>query len=1130
MKSKILLLALLFFSISIGAVSKIAQNNKYKNNLSDSSNIVSIDLTNTTVKEVLAKIEEQINTQFIYMADQSFLQKKISVQFTNENIDSVLNYLSKILNTEFRQTKAGILIKNVTMPDQSQEKRTINGKVLDESKNPIPGANIYIEGLNIGTISNSDGDFVLEIPGDTKTIKVSFMSYVTQEITLTPEKTYQIILKENISQMDEIVVTGYGTEMRKNVTASIATLNPDDVKSIPKSNVLEMLAGRLAGVQVLTDNSPGGGNALRVRGFSTVYYNDPLVVIDGVPISDGLNSINPSDIKTINVLKDAASASIYGSRAANGVIVITTKKENRGDYLKLSFDPYYGVQSTYNLPRMLSAQEYGDCLWQAFKNDGQTPSDDIYGNDPDKAVIPEYLDDDQTIPSDDVDWVKEIMQKATVQSYNLSIQKGNNDGYQSFSLGYFNQDGLIKYTNFDRYSARINSSYKIGNFLTIGEYLSGSYSNRVSVNTNTALSSMVYGAMQFPSIVPVYDINGNFAGNPINDGANPMGSLYRNKDNKKKYINSVGNVFANINVKDFVFKTSFGVDYQNYNQRSFSHIYDEILSSNTTNSLSQTSSFNYQWTWTNTLNYKKYLNGHNFDVLLGQEAIKYYYETMSASRDDYMYEDQSFWYLNYGDSGNQLNSGSATSWSLNSYFGKLNYNYDQKYLASATVRYDGSSRFAEGNKWAMFPAFSLGWRLDKEGFFDFGDFFSSCLLRASYGQTGNQEIDEYSTVDSYTSNNSYSNYDITGSQSTVATGLTQTRVANEDLKWETTTQTSIGLDLGFLKNKLNLTAEYYNKITDDILVYAATPMTYGGTSDGYWINGGSMKNTGCDISAKYSDKVNDFKYSVGVNFSSYKNELTKLANDDYLGISSSSLHSVNFDQEISRTAVGQPIGSFYGYVADGIFKSTEEVEAYGLQPDAQPGDLKFKDVDNNGILDDNDQDFIGSPHPDFSLGLTINLQYKRLDLSMACNGVFGNELYNLTKYKNYFFNQSAYNKSADLLHAWSEDNPNSDIPRLSLDDENNNIRVSSYYVEDGTYFKMNNLQLGYTLNPNLIAKKNLRVYAQLTNVFTLTNYSGITPEIGLQSYSSTNGNLDIGIDRGLYPPSRTFTIGCSLQF
>jgi hypothetical protein len=404
------------------------------------------------------------------------------------------------------------------------------------------------------------------------------------------------------------------------------------------------------------------------------------------------------------------------------------------------------------------------------------------------------------------------------------------------------------------------------------------------------------------------------------------------------------------------------------------------------------------------------------------------------------------------------------------------------------------------------------------------------MVRASWGQTGNQQVPSYSTVDSYSNNSNYSDYAINGGQNSVFTGLTQTRVPNPDLQWETTNQSTFGLDLGFLNNKLNVTAEVYKKVTNDILVYNAVPLTYGGTNDGQWINDGTMENKGYELNLKFNNQNGDFKYDLGLNISGYKNELTELDNVAYLGIPSSSLHSVNFDQEVSRSAVGQPLASFFGYQADGLFKSEEEVNNYGLQPNAQPGDIKFTDVNGDGVIDDDDRTFIGSPHPDMILGFNINLNYRDFDLGMFFNGSFGNDLYNLTKYKTQFFNQSAYNKDSSLLNAWTPENSNSDIPRLSLDDPNNNIRPSSYYVENGSYVKLNNLQLGYTLPSEILGEASLRFYAQASNVFTITDYSGMTPEIGLQNYSSSSRNLDIGVDRGIYPPSRTFVFGFNLNF
>jgi TonB-linked SusC/RagA family outer membrane protein len=1130
MKNKLLILVLFLIQGSAWNSYATTGNKTAAINLPVRAASITLNLKDAAVKDVFTAIEEQINGKFIYKADQAFLLHKISIDLVKQDLSKVLNILSTKINLDFKITKSGILVKEllVAAENRNQETRRISGTVIDESNLPIPGASIAITGTKYQTITDFEGHFVLDIPSNSKFLSVSYIGFQTKEVNIENKNILNIVLMEATSQLDEIVITGYGSEKRANITASIASVKMKEIVSQPKSNVVEMLEGRLAGVQIMSDNSPGGGTSVRIRGFSTINNNDPLVIIDGVPASNGLNGINPSDIESLQVLKDAASASIYGSRAANGVVLITTKKGSKDGKTQMQFDGYSGIQAVFNLPTMLNAQQYGDLLWQATKNDGKVPSNAIYGNDPSKATIPAYINTANTIKSADVNWIKEIMRPAAVHSYNLSLSKGDDKAQQLLSLGYFNQDGIIEHTGFERFSARFNSSYKVKDFLTIGENFSSSYTSQVSAGTNSALGSIVFEALQFPSIVPVYDDNGAFAGNPINDISNPLGKLTRAKDNKQNRIQALGNVFANVHVGNFAFNSSLGLDYQSYNFRGFSPVYNEILSQNLKSELTTNSSFNYQLTISNTMNYKKQFNNHSVDALLGQEAIKYYYEGFGASRQNFLYEDLNFRYLTYG-TENQLNSGTANQWALNSYFGRVNYNFSQKYLVTATVRRDGTSRLVN-NKWGTFPSVSGGWRIDKESFFGRGTTFSSFLLRGSWGQTGNQQLPSYSTVDSYSNNNNYSNYAISGSQNVVDTGLTQTRVANANLAWETTTQKTIGVDLGFFKNKLNVTAEVYDKVTNDILVYNVVPLTYGGTNDGQWINDGQMTNRGYELALDFKDKVNDFSYDLALNFIGNKNKLTALSSVPYLGIPTSSLHTVNFDQEVSRSAVGQPIGSFYGFVTDVLFRNQQEITDYGLQPNAQAGDLKFKDINGDGLINALDRTFIGSPHPKILVGFTINLKYKQFDLGMFFNGSFGNDIYNLTKYKTQFFNQAAYNKEASLTGAWTVDNPNSSIPRLSLDDRNNNIRPSSYYVEDGSYFKLNNLQLGYTFKPELISGIKLRLYGQASNVFTLTKYSGMTPQIGLQSYSSSNRNLDIGIDRGIYPPSRTFIFGCNLNF
>ncbi|WP_460538519.1 SusC/RagA family TonB-linked outer membrane protein [Echinicola sediminis] len=1107
-------------------------------NPSNSQNLsqyqVKLNVHKASVEKVLQMIEAQTDFDFAYNQALVDADTKITLNM-DDNLRKVLKAITEQCDFEFKRVEQNIYVTAVDLPSSptSQvevKEKEIQGQVIDVQRNePIIGATVIVKGTSKGTVTDIDGNFIINLSDGEEELEVSFLGYENKTVTIVNQSQITIYLKEEEGLLEEVVVLGYDSQKKKDLTGSVAVVHVDELKTMPTASMETMLAGRAPGVQVLSDNGPGGNVTVRIRGFGTVNNNDPLYIIDGTPVTNGLNTINPQDIESLQVLKDAAASSIYGSRAANGVVIITTKK-GRSEETSVTFDAYAGIQQTFNLPRMLNAEQYGDMLWQAFENDGKMPTSDVYGSDPNGPVIPQWLDEEQTLPAGDTDWVKEIFRTAPVHSYNLTLSKGSDKGSQVFTLGYFNQEGVIKHTGFDRYSARFNADYKVKDFLQVGHNFNASLTKTNDVGTNSFLGSIVYSSYRFPSIVPVYDLNGDFGGNPLNDGSNPLGNLYRARNNTKNRIKLMGNVFADAKItKDLNFRTNLGLDYESYNQRSFSPLFDEILAQNVVNGLSDNSSFYYQMAWTNTLTYTKKVGEGTLNVLLGQEAIENYYESRGASRKEYLYEDENFHYLNYG-TANQQNSGHASKWNLLSYFGKVNYNLKDTYLLSATVRNDGTSRLAN-DKWDIFPAFSAGWRISNEEFLNLGNNIDELKIRASWGQTGNQQVPAYSTLASFQNNITYSNYGIDGSQESVAIGLVETRVANSELKWETTTQSGLGVDLSLLDEKLQLTADYFNKVTDDLLIYAPIPTTYGGTNDGTWINGGKMRNRGFELGAKYNGSSGDLFYTLGLNYSYYKNKMVELADGiEYLSIPSSSLHSVNFGQEISRTFLGQPIGTFYGFESLGIFQSQEEVDTYALQPDAQPGDLIFRDINEDGVLDANDRTAIGSPHPKAIIGFTSNFYYKGFDLGLFFNGAFGHKIYNHTKYNNTFFNQSAYNKSVEVLDAWTPENMDAAIPRLSMDDPNQNIRPSSYYVKNGSYFKLNNLQLGYTIPKLKGSETEIRVYGQASNVFTLTSYSGMTPEIGLQNYSSSNRNLDIGVDRGIYPPSRTFMLGFNVKF
>ena len=1019
-----------------------------------------------------------------------------------------------------------LLLLNILHYAVAQD-QSISGTVSDENGDPVPGVNVIVKGTSSGTVTDVSGEYRLNVPETAEALIFSFVGYASQEIEIGNRSTLDVQLATDAHQLSEVIVTGYTTQKKKDLTGAVGIVEIEDVQSFPVAGADEMLEGRVAGVDVISNNEPGANTAVRIRGFSTIRNNDPLYIIDGVPTTDGINLINPNDIESMQVLKDASSASIYGSRAANGVIIITTKK-GRSEEPSFNLRSYAGVQQVTNLTKMLGAQEYADQLWNSFRNDGKTPENDLLGSGA-NPVIPAFLDQEQTIPAGNTQWPEQIFEPAMIQSHYIDFGKSSEKSSSFLSLGYFDQEGILKHTDFQRVTARVNSDFQPVRGLTIGENISLAHSWQTATETNAVLGSVVYDSYRFPSLVPVRDINGDFAGNPLNDVQNPLGKLYRNRDNQRLTLRIFGNIYANYEIiEDLNFRTNFGLSYTNFNYRAFSPEYDDILSQNRASSLSTQNRLNTDWVWTNTLNYVKDFGLHTVDVLAGIEAVNAYTEGFSASRVGFPYGDPNFQYLDGGDGSEQRNSGDALEWSLFSYFGKINYDFDQRYLLSFTLRRDGSSRLGK-NKWGSFPALSAGWRISEEAFFSKG-IISELKLRAGWGQNGNQDIPPFSTISSFATNPFYSNYAMDGAQAAVYQGFTETRNANAGLLWETSTQTNIGLDMSLFKSQLILSADYFSKQTKDLLVERPLPPLVGGTNQTVWDNVGEMKNSGFELMLSYLGEINrDLSFRADLNLAAIRNELTSLPDDiDFLTIPGSVLHVTNFDQEVSRSDVGQPIASFYGHDAIGIFQQQQDIDNHAEQPGAQPGDLIFRDVDGDGVITADDRTFIGSPHPDLTYGLTVGMNYKALDFSLFFFGSQGNQVYDLTRYYGDFFNLALYNKNARTLDAWTPENTNTDVPRLSQDDINRNARPSSYYVHDASFVRLKNFQIGYTLPASVSEKLNLRVYLQAQNLFTITNYEGMDPEVGLQNYSSDNRNLDIGVDRGIYPPSRTFQIGLNL--
>lgn len=1021
---------------------------------------------------------------------------------------------------------------------KTNQQKAITGTIVDVNNVPIIGANILEKGAINGTVSDLDGNFRLNVSGNASILEITYIGYISQEISVGVDTHFNIILEEDSHSLEELVVVGYSVQKKKDLTGAVSVLKLSDVKDTPVSSVDQMMQGKLAGVNVIADNSPGGAVAVRVRGFSTIRNNDPLYIIDGVPVESGINFLNPNDIENMQVLKDASSASIYGARAANGVVIISTKRGRQGRF-NVNFDSYVGLQTISKSMKMMNAQEFGDMLWAAQKNDGRTPSSDVYGKGA-KPVIPKFLDDAHRLPSGDVNWVDEVTRNALIHSYNLSLSKGDKTANQLFSLGYFDQKGLFKHTGFKRLSGRFNSEYKLFNdALVIGENMTLAHGWGTSVTNNSALGGMLYNAYKTIAITPVYDSDGNFGSNPLADLQNPLGQLYRNKDNNNHESRVFGNLYAKLNLLDGLFlKTNFGGDYKNRYRRFFYPKFVEMNVQQPLSRLSILNSWNFNYVFTNTLNYLNTFDKNTWGVLFGIEAIKNHYEYFTASRNGFASDDPNFRYLDAGSGDSQMNRGAGYTSKMLSFFGKIDYNFDNRYLIGLTLRRDGSSKLGN-NKWGNFPAISIGWRISSESFFNM-PVISNLKLRAGWGQNGNSDIPAYSSIDSYKSNPYYSNYPMEGQQDKVNTGYTRTRNGNKNLKWETTTQTNVGLDIGFLNNNLSMVFDWFKKDTKDILWERLLIGSMGGTNQTVWDNIGKMMNTGVEVEISYRESINkDVGFIAILNASALKNELKELKGGiDYIGLPSSVLHSVNFDQEVSRSAVGHPIGSFFGYKEDGLFQTQGEIDAYTnskgekLLPNAKPGDIKFVDINGDGTINGDDRTFLGNPQPDFTMGLTLGANYKNFDVSVFFQGMFGNEIYDLTRYVGDFYNQAQYNKNKRVLDAWTPENTNTSVPRVTQDDQNNNIRPSSYYVSDGSFFRFKNIKLGYNIPKQLLSTlklENLYVYVQANNLFTISKYEGIDPEVGLQNYSNDYRNIDMGVDRGIYPLSRTFTFGLNVS-
>lgn len=1014
------------------------------------------------------------------------------------------------MNNLSRLLMSSALCAVCTMANAQQV--NVSGVIKDATGETVIGASVMVKGTKTGTVTDFDGRFHVECtPG--ATLVISYIGYQTQEVKAADGMN--VVLQEAANDLNEVVVTGYTTQRKADLTGAISVVSVDDIAKQNENNPIKALQGRVPGMNISADGSPSGTATVRIRGIGTLNNNDPLYIVDGIPTKAGMHELNGNDIESIQVLKDAASASIYGSRAANGVIIITTKKGKEGK-IKVDFDGSIAVSTYAHKMKVLNAKEYGQVMWQAYVNDGMDPNTNGLGYRYDWGYnaqgtpvlngvsMKKYLDDAGTTPAADTDWFDETTRTGVIQQYNVSVSNGSDKGSSFFSLGYYKNLGIIKTSDFNRFSARMNTEYKLlkNKMLTVGEHFTLNRTSEVQ-----APGGFLQNVLQFNPSLPIYTEDGNYAG-PVGgypDRYNPVAVLERNKDNRYTYWRMFGDAYLNLNpFKDFNIRTTFGLDYSQKQQRFFTYPVTEGNVANNKNGVEAKQEHWTKWMWNAVATYNMELGKNRIDLMAGMELNRQddiyfsgYKEGFSILNPDYMWPDAG--------TTNPQAYGGGSGYSLVSFFGKANYNYADKYMASFTIRRDGSSRFGKNNRYATFPSVSAGWRINQESFLKKASWIDDLKIRASWGQTGNQEIDNLARYTLYVSNygvnenggQSYgTSYDIAGTNggSTLASGFKRNQIGNDNIKWETTTQTDLGFDFAFFRNTLYGNFDWYFKKTKDILVNMPGIAVMGEGSS-QWINAGEMENRGFEFNIGYRNQTHfGLKYDVTANISSYRNKITALP--------TTVAANGTFGGNGVKSVIGHPMGAQVGYVADGIFKSQEEIDNHATQEGAGLGRIRWKDLTGDGKITEADQTWIYNPVPDFTYGFNIYLEYKNFDFTAFFQGVQGVDIISDLKKETDIWaglNVGFLNKGKRLLDAWSTSNPDSNVPALSLSDNNNEKRVSSYWVENGSYLKLRTIQFGYNF-PGTIASKlamqRLRMYVSAQNLFTIksSSFTGVDPE------------------------------------
>jgi TonB-linked SusC/RagA family outer membrane protein len=1032
------------------------------------------------------------------------------------------------------------------------QEKTITGKVTAEGEGPLPGVNVMIRGTVIGAITDLNGAYTIKVPSTSSVLVFSMIGYTPKEVTVGALNTVDMVLESDVKALQEVVVVGYGTRRREELTGSISTVSSKEMKVSTAPSAIGRMQGQVAGVTVTNSNVPGGDAFIRVRGMGTINDSKPLYVIDGVP-SDPGSSLNPEDIESISVLKDASSAAIYGTRGANGVILITTKRGTAGDKPNITFSTRVGVSKALNQYDMLNAQEYAESVWLQAKNRGLTPPSALYGSGS-APVLPDYLTptgkfegDPNTDPSTysatniitkankaGTNWYDEIYRTGKTQEYDLSITGGSQKSTYAFSGGYADQQGILIHTGFKRYTFRSNSDAKITDWLKVGQSLSATYTQKLGDMGNDGEGTPISQAYRIQPIIPVYDIMGKYAGTKsgpnFGNAENPVAQLTRNQNNYDKYARAMGNIYVEATViSGLTVKSLFGFDFGTTDQKYINLANPEMAESHPNDALTINHNYSKQWNWVNTLSYDKSFGPHRFSAVIGTEAISSVYTEENAGRAVYFNNSFDYMQLNSGEE-NATNNGYASEWSLFSQFGRVNYSMNGKYLLEGVIRRDGSSRFSKAQRYGVFPAVSAGWVISQESFMaGTSNVINFLKLKGGWGKSGNDRIGDYNSFTTFEVNKIQSSYPLGGSPSSLTTGFQPRQYGNDNVTWEKTSTIDIGLDSRFLNNTLTFGIDVWKRTTTDMLYQQQRPQV-SGVANQPFINIGDMKNTGYDINLGYANKAVGGKllYNISATVSHYKNEVTKLSDNANEFLTTASERQVDY----SRAQVGHAFPEFYGFIVDGIFQTQEEADAYPenlvYSDYNKPGHFKYRDVTGDGKINNDDRTFIGSPHPKISGGLNLSVSYAGFDLNTVFYGTYGNKMINYVKrWIDYGQFDGGLSKDA-LYKSWGSPYlaSNADATLPMYDIHSGSQLNSSAFVEDASFLRMKSLQIGYTLPKSLVSKikvQSLNVYCQVTNLLTFTKYSGLDPEY----YSSDPKTL--GLDRGAVPTSRQIMFGLRLS-